>query len=225
LLLRGNVSSRHRAGSIFVLAGTNGAGKSSIGGAWLRASGGDYFNPDEAALRILTANPGMSPAVANAAAWQRGKALLNRAIAELADFAFETTLGGKTIPSLLEAAASAGIPVHIWFVGLDSPELHLERVCARVARGGHDIPEEKVRDRYDRSRLNLIRLLRKLTELRFYDNSAEADPATGAVPQPKLILHWVRGKITRVCKLKSAPDWTKPILLAAISATSSTRRS
>ena len=46
--------------SIWVLAGTNGAGKSSIGGAMIRAAGADYFNPDEAARRIQDANPGTS---------------------------------------------------------------------------------------------------------------------------------------------------------------------
>jgi predicted ABC-type ATPase len=219
------VPNRKYRGSISVLAGTNGAGKSSVGGAWIRASGGNYFNPDEATVQIRNANPAVSLADANAAAWQEGKSLLERAIAENIDFAFETTLGGNTIPSLLESAASAGIAVHIWFVGLNSPELHMQRVRARVAKGGHDIPEAKIRERYDNSRVNLIRLLPKLAELRVYDNSADADPATGARPEPILILHWVNGKIVEVCDLRTAPDWTKPILAAAISASSRKRRS
>src|SRR2546422_5178074 len=51
-------------------------------------------------------------------------------------------------------------------VGLSSAELHIARVRARVAKGGHDIPEPRIRDRYDRSRLNLIHLMARLTELR-----------------------------------------------------------
>ena len=204
--------------SISVLAGTNGAGKSSVGGEWLRAAGTGYFNPDEATQRILAENPGISLNEANSVAWNLGKELLERAIAGRLNFAFETTLGGNTIPDLLDAAASAGMPVHVWFVGLSSPELHIQRVRARVAAGGHDIPEGKIRERYNRSRENLIRLLPKLAELRLFDNSADADPRSGKAPEPKLILHCRRGRIVRMCNLRSAPEWTKPILTAAIKA-------
>src|SRR5882672_3052090 len=161
----------------------------------IRQSGADYFNPDEATARILSANPGISTADANSAAWHQGKRLLERAIAERLDFAFETTLGGRTISALLQKALAAGIEVRIWFVGLSNPELHGARVRSRVARGGHDVPEEKIRERYDRSRVNLIELMPRLTELRVYDNSLEADPQAGRAPQPTLILHFATGGI------------------------------
>jgi predicted ABC-type ATPase len=199
-----------------VLAGTNGAGKSSIAGAMLRQAGAEYFNPDEAARLIQSANPGTSQVDANAAAWQQGKRLLERAIAERSDFAFETTLGGRTITGLLERALSSGIEVRVWYVGLDTPERHVARVRARVARGGHDIPEARVRDRFDTSRLNLIRLLPRLTELVVYDNSAEADPRSGTAPEPLLVLRWARGKIAESCALPLTPAWAKPILAAAM---------
>src|SRR5438552_8463389 len=177
---------------LYVLAGVNGAGKSSIGGAMIRASGADYFNPDEAARQLMAANPGLDQVKANAAAWQQGRRLLERAIAERKDFAFETTLGGNTIAALLEKALASGIEVRVWYVGLRSPELHIARVRARVAKGGHDIPEATIRDRYDRCRLNLIRLMPRLTELHVYDHSEEADPHTGTAPEPMLVLHGVR---------------------------------
>lgn len=201
---------------IFVLAGTNGAGKSSIAGAMFSQQGIEYFNPDEAAKRILAANPGISQEDANSIAWHEGERLLKRAIAERLNFAFETTLGGNTITAQLEKALAAGIEVRIWYVGLSSPELHIARVRSRVAKGGHDIPEARIRDRYYRSRLNLIRLLPKLTELLVYDNSKEADPSTGATPEPTLILHRDRGKVVSSCDLALAPEWTKPILLTAL---------
>ena len=147
-----------------------------------RQAGADYFNPDEATARILAANPDISTAEANSAAWHEGKRLLERAIAERLDFAFETTLGGHTISALLHEALAAGIEVRMWFVGLSSPELHIARVRSRVARGGHDIPEEKIRERYDRSRINLIELMPRLTELRVFDNSFDADPHAGHSP-------------------------------------------
>jgi len=202
--------------SIWVLAGTNGDGKSSIGGAMIRAAGGDYYDPDEATDQILAANPGASLADANGAAWLEGKRLLERAIAERGNFALETTLGGKSIANLLADAIAVGIDVHIWYVALASPELHLARVQARVARGGHDIPERDIRRRYDASRQNLIDLLPGLASVRVYDNSEEAAPSTGAAPQPKLLLHMERGEIIEHCDLAEVPDWAKPILLTAL---------
>ncbi len=199
-----------------MLAGTNGAGKSSIGGAAIRQRGADYFNPDEAAGQILSANPFVTQTEANSAAWHEGRRLLEVAIARRRDFAFETTLGGRTITNLLEQALAAGIEVRIWYVGLTSANLHIARVRARVARGGHDIPDERIRERYDQSRLNLIRLLPKLTELRVYDNSRDADPHTGASPEPERVLHMADGKVARICALHQAPEWTKPILAAAL---------
>ena len=207
-----------------MLAGCNGAGKSSIGGAALRATGAPYFNPDEAARSILDANARRGASIAqqqaNAAAWTEGRRLLERAIREKLDFAFETTLGGKTMTELLLQAARQRHPVHIWFAGLASVELHLERVRRRVARGGHDIPEAKVRERYVRGRENLIRLLPCVASVRVYDNSAEADPSTGAEPSPALLVTMQRGRIVQPTNLRSAltttPHWAKPIVSAAL---------
>ncbi len=178
--------------------------------------GATYFNPDVAAGGVLAANPGITQPEANSAAWHEGRRLLERAITEHRDFAFETTLGGRTILALLERALSEGIEVRVWYVGLISPELHIARVRARVGRGGHDIPEETIRERYDRSRLKVIQLLPKLTELRVYDNSKDADPIAGAAPEPTLILHCTRGATVSTCALSLVPDWAKPILAAAM---------
>jgi len=205
-----------RASRIYVIAGVNGAGKSSIGGAAFRAFGGDYYNPDEAARELIATDPGRDAAEADAAAWRQGVRLLRQAIAERLDFAFETTLGGNTIPRLLAEAAAQGIGIYVWYAGLASPELHLRRVRSRVRRGGHDIPEEAIRRRYERSRLNLIALLPLLTALRMYDNSADADPAEGATPAPVLVLHTEREKILNPADLARAPDWAKPIVAAAL---------
>jgi Uncharacterized protein conserved in bacteria len=85
---------------IYVLAGTNGAGKSSIGGAVIRSMGADYFNPDEATRRIQSASPQLSEREANIAAWHQGKRLLEKAIATRLTFAFETTCGTWASPLL-----------------------------------------------------------------------------------------------------------------------------
>lgn len=201
---------------IYVLAGVNGAAKSSIGGAAIRAFGGEYFNPDEAARQLRVVNPKLTQTEANSAAWQQGRRLLERAIAERLDFAFETTLGANTIPRLLAEAAARGIQIHLWYAGLSSPELHIARVHARVHKGGHDIPEADIRRRYQHSRLNLIQLLPQLTELRMFDNSVEADPSMGKAPILKLVLHMARKKIVGPADLSKTPQWAKPIVAAAM---------
>src|SRR5260221_1182027 len=120
---------------LHVLAGVNGAGKSSIGGASLRSFGGEYYNPDEAARALMAAHPALSQVEANGAAWHQGRRLLERAIAEPLDYAFETTLGANTIPRLLAAAASQGYEVRIWDVGIARRDLHNRRVRSRVPLG------------------------------------------------------------------------------------------
>jgi predicted ABC-type ATPase len=209
---------------IFVLAGNNGAGKSSLGGATIRAMGADYFNPDEAARRIHAVNPGMTAEQANAAAWHEGRRLLERAIAERPTFAFETTLGGKTMVSLLDDAITAGIDVRVWYVGVESPDVCVERVRARVAAGGHAIPEAMIRQRYHKSLLNLLRLIPGISELRVFDNSTEAAPAAGRRPQPVLLLQMKHQRAVATCELAHAPAWAKPILAAAIRLSESSAR-
>ena len=202
--------------SIYVIAGVNGAGKSSIAGEAFRQSGTDYYNPDEAARLLVTANPKLTQTEANSIAWHEGVRLLKRAIEEQLDFAFETTLGANTIPRLLREAAKAGIEIYVWYVGLESPEVHIARVKSRVAGGGHHISEDDIRRRYERSRLNLIELLPVLSGVRMFDNSFDADPARGQTPRPKLVMWMERNKIRGPKDLSHTPAWAKPIVGAAL---------
>ncbi len=204
---------------IRVLAGVNGAGKSSIIGATIRDKGGQYYNPDEAAREIMAANPGLGQTEANAAAWEQGRKLLERAIDQGLDFTFETTLGGNTIPRLLAEAAKRGVEINVFYVGLGTSLAHIQRVRQRVRAGGHDIPEADIRRRYRHSLINLVTLLPVLTELRVYDNSATADPATGQAPQPALVLHMNHGRIVGPSDLTATPPWAKPIVAAALELT------
>ena len=202
---------------ILVLAGVNGAGKSSIGGDTLRQAGIDWFDPD-AFTRQLIQTTGSPLADANAAAWQEGVRRLEAAIAHGEDYAFETTLGGNTIAAKLRAA-STHHDLLVWFCGLDSPERHLARVRLRASRGGHDIPEAKIRERWQSSIANLIALLPHIARLQIYDNSRDAEPGT-QVPTPRLLLKMDARRIswpTDANTLRATPDWAKPILEAALS--------
>jgi predicted ABC-type ATPase len=202
--------------AIYVLAGVNGSGKSSIGGAALRSRGVEYYNPDEAARQIRSIHPSMTQAIANGHAWTLGRDLLVSAIVKQQTFVFETTLGGTSITELLIEAAQKGFRVKVWYAGLNSVELNIGRVQQRVAQGGHDIPENKIRQRWDSSRRNLIKLLAHLHSIRLFDNSMEADPKAGQAPEPKLLLHVEAGRIVNPEDLSGAPEWAKPIIAAAM---------
>lgn len=177
----------------------------------------DWFNPDTF-TRQLVESTGAPLADANAAAWQEGVRLLELAMANGTDYAFETTLGGNTIAARLRQASRTH-DVLMWYCGLDSPEHHIARVALRVSRGGHDIPEARIRERYVASVANLVRLLPHLAQLQVYDNSADAAPGT-PVPDPRLLLQMERGRITwprEVQALRDMPDWAKPVLETALS--------
>ncbi len=205
-----------RISTITVLAGVNGAGKSSIAGEFAETKSDFFYNPDTVAYKIRALHPDISSGLANAHAWQIGRALLEQAIADGKDYRFETTLGGNTITRLLYDAAQSGHRLNLWFCGLESPELHLRRVRARVSQGGHDIPEEKIRERWNGSRENLIRLLPHIHHLRVYDNSIEADPAEGKPPSAILVLEAKQRKILAPADLSKAPEWAQPIIAAAM---------
>lgn len=199
---------------ILVLAGVNGAGKSSIGGESLRAAGVDWFNPDEFSRSLQIRCPWRPLDEINSAVWQEGILRLRRAIREDTDFTFETTLGGSTITHALLDGIAVGVPVSIWYCGLASPEQHIERVAARVARGGHDIPEALIRARYKRSMRNLCRLTPGLHELAVYDNSAPLDEH--GRPGIRRLLHVQGGQLIEVDL--DMPDWAKPVAAVALQA-------
>jgi predicted ABC-type ATPase len=202
---------------LFVLAGVNGAGKSSIGGLLLRRAGMTWFNPD-AFARELMAVTSLDQEAANAAAWAEGVRRLDGAVAGRHHYAFETTLGGQTIAAKLRAAAATH-DVMIWFCGLTSPEQHMARVRLRVAHGGHDIPEIKIRQCFPLALANLIGLMPDVAELQVYDNSADAGP-DGVIPDPRLVLQVSARRVLwphDAASLLDTPDWAKPLVEAALS--------
>jgi predicted ABC-type ATPase len=201
-----------------VLAGVNGAGKSSVGGALLAEYGLTWFNPDTYA-RELMAHLSVNLAEANGRAWEHGRSLLEAAIKQGTNHAFETTLGASTIPDMLARAA----PTHrvmMLFCGLSSAEQHIARVQSRIANGGHAIPENKIRERWVSSRANLIKLLPHLARLQVFDNSV--DVATGQdIPDPVLVLDMAGGRLITpqpddAIALHGTPEWARPIVQAAI---------
>jgi predicted ABC-type ATPase len=202
-----------KRGRIFIIAGTNGAGKSRLAGDYFARENGAYYNPDIRTGELVAA--GLDLPDANAQSWREGYDALRRAIDRGESFTLETTLGGNSICQELHRAAKAGQDVRIAYLGLTSPELHIERVRARVARGGHDIPEPKIRERYTRSLHNLISLIGVASELYVFDNSAETDDGS---PNVRRVLQMKGNRITwpGVDELLATPEWAKPIVAVAL---------
>lgn len=196
---------------ITVIAGVNGAGKSSVAGASIRRSGNDYFNSDEVARRLVE-KKGISINEANGEAWQMGFNFLNKAIALNEDYTFETTLGGNSICQALHGAIDIGIDVRIFYCGLTSVELHIQRVAERVANGGHNIPEAKIRQRSTNSIHNMMGLIPRCSAVKVFDNSSPKDESGANL----VCLFSLAGDTFDITPAREMPDWAKPLASEAI---------
>ena len=151
--------------TITVLAGVNGSGKSSIAGELILDEGAPYYNPDVEAREILAQGLAADQREANSLAWKLGVMGLSRAIDTGGSFTLETTLASSTIRSELERAAYLGTHrLVIWYVGLATVADNIRRVRERHVRGGHDIPVEDIKRRFEISPRNLMRLMEVVTD-------------------------------------------------------------
>lgn len=203
---------------ILVLAGVNGAGKSSVLGDILSADKIEFFNPDTFTKALMSAQ-GIELEEANSEAWKFGVGLLKKAVKDKINYAFETTLGGNTVTDLL-IQASKTHDIDILYCGLNTVEMHIERVKFRVKHGGHSIPENKIRERWINSKLNLVKLLKVVTNLRVYDNSFTGQVGE-KLPDPLLVLSLVNGALEFPNyldseEMKLTPEWAKPIVITAV---------
>ncbi len=203
-----------KPGRIIAAAGTNGAGKSSIVGPLIRAAGGAYYNPDEYTQEL--AGCGIPLEHANALAWRKGYDALQRAIDQNLNFAFETTLGGSSITLELLRALAISRRVTILYIGLASPELHIQRVAERVAGGGHDIPSEKIRERFESSRAKLLKFIGTRAEIRVWDNSYQTADGSPA-PVEIFRMHNRRLIIPKGRAVTKTASWAQPLVAKALS--------
>ncbi|HEY4213159.1 MAG TPA: zeta toxin family protein [Steroidobacteraceae bacterium] len=141
---------------VVVIAGPNGAGKSTTAPAVLRDAlkVHEFVNADTIAAGLSA----FSPEIVSIPA---GRMMLRR-IRQLADerrgFAFETTLASRSFVPWLRHLQNSGYKFHLVYLWLPIVELALARVAERVRRGGHAVPEDVVRRRYDRSLHNFFNL-------------------------------------------------------------------
>ncbi len=135
--------------NLFILAGPNGAGKStSAPGILVGARRVDEFvNAD-----VIAKEGGVSEIEAG----RRTLARLDALAAARRDMAFETTLSSRTLLQRIQAMQRTGYVFHLTFFWLPSADMAVERVAHRVASGGHSIPEEVIRRRYERGLENFF---------------------------------------------------------------------
>ena len=156
----------------YIFAGVNGAGKSTLYKT-------NFLNKDiKNSIRINT-----DEIVYSFGDWKSnidqikaGKIaiqLRNKCFLEEKSFNEETTLTGKTILKIIDKAKDLGYKIHLYYIGIDNPEIAKERVKNRIARGGHGISSNLIEKRYYESLQNLEKILSKCDLIEIYDNSVK----------------------------------------------------
>jgi predicted ABC-type ATPase len=159
---------------IIILAGPNGAGKSTSAPMLLR----DTFAVDEF-VNADTIAQGLSAFKPEAAALEAGRIMLSR-LQELtpkrADLAFETTLASRTFAPWLRRLSETGYKSHLMFLTLPNADAAIARVASRVSIGGHNVPVEDIKRRFNAGLKNLFHLYMPIvSSWKIYDNAVLYD--------------------------------------------------
>jgi predicted ABC-type ATPase len=165
--------SAEEAPLLLVIAGPNGSGKSTVyRDTDFEREGRSFWivNPDLLAARIHRAEA-MAYDAANLQAVVRIEAWLQACIGVHKSIGVETVLSSDKYRKVVLAAKEKGFQVWFIYVLLDSPDRNVDRVRLRVARGGHDVPEAKIRDRYGRSLAQMPWFIKAADRAWVYDNS------------------------------------------------------
>lgn len=162
--------------TVYVIAGPNGAGKTTFATEFLP----DFVNCREFLNADLIA-AGLSPFAPESQNVRAGRLLLAR-IKELAaqreDFAFETTLAGRSYAKLLRQMKGDGYRIVLFFLWLPNANLAVARVANRVRQGGHHVPETDIRRRFAAGLHNLFNLYRPLLDAWWLCNASRLPPPT-----------------------------------------------
>lgn len=158
---------------IVIIAGPNGSGKTTFAIEFLPNEAGcpTFINAD-----LIAA--GLSPFSPGAAAIRAGKLMLEEIKAHLVkgiSFAFETTLSGRGYARMIPEWQAAGYRVKLIFLSLPSVEMAKDRVAARVAQGGHNVPGNVIKRRFQSGLSNFHTIYKPLVNAWIlYDNSQNA---------------------------------------------------
>jgi predicted ABC-type ATPase len=146
--------------TVLAFAGPNGSGKSTVSREL--PVFGTYINADD-----LKAEYNLT----DLETAQQADALRNELVSRLADFSFETVLSTDRNLLLLKNAKEKGYEVQCVYVLTCNENINVARVRARVAQGGHDVPEDKIRIRYRRALALIPALIEVCDKILIYDNS------------------------------------------------------
>jgi predicted ABC-type ATPase len=149
---------------VVAIAGPNGAGKSTFYQAFLRDSGLPFVNADVLANRL---------SLDAYAAVTLADQIREDLVAQRQSFIFETVFSDPASAKLqfLASTAKAGYSVVLFFIGVSGSEISEERVAMRVSQGGHDVPQEKLIQRFPRTLANLKAAISLLPHVFILDNS------------------------------------------------------
>ena len=160
------------------LAGPNGAGKSTFFKDYLQALKLPFINADEIARRLHEAELTAKTENLDRMAFEMAEKLRHSLFSERLSFCTETVFSDPKGAKLefLKQARGAGYSVFLIFIGLSDSNLSIARVTQRVAAGGHDVPDEKLRERFSRTLTNLRNAISTVNEAFLFDNSSDRDP-------------------------------------------------
>jgi predicted ABC-type ATPase len=162
---------------LWIVAGPNGSGKSTLYDTTLIDDFGRsvwIINPDLLTQRIIDQEK-LERDAANRQAVERIMTWLEASLKTHHTVGVETVLSTDKYRALVEAARKGGFEICLIYVMVRSPELNIERVRLRVARGGHDVPREKITARFYRSLAQLPWFLDHADRAYIFDNSG-AEP-------------------------------------------------
>jgi predicted ABC-type ATPase len=154
---------------IYVIGGCNGSGKTTFAlNIFPNIGNIEFINADIIAAQLNPDNPDEVAIQASRIMLDRLKTLAQQQL----DFAFETTLAARSFAPFLRQCQEQGYQVNLIYIWLNNVELAITRVALRVASGGHNIPEEVIRRRYERGRKNFLELYSDLADYWIvYDNT------------------------------------------------------
>lgn len=183
-----------------VFAGPNGSGKSTITAIFQEAGNipENYINPDEIALTLQEENPTRKAYLAAVIAEERRAQFINNR----ESFAFETVMSHPSKLEVMKQAKNADYQVELVFIATSDPEINVNRVRQRVAEGGHDVPANKIRERYNRT-IELLPAAAEIADKTYiFDNTQvpkqEAEIENGEITyQSDNMPEWVQTSILK----------------------------